>query len=372
MSLGRPSAGAGAARSHRQSLLAAVSGMVGAVFGLVTNLYSAEFRQAIESSGRGLTSTAVSFIVVAVAASASTSLVFWALSRRLKPAGVAAGEIKIRADALQSVPNVFGRRLHYLEVKRDSNDLVVFLHGLGLDAGDFRAYISESRFHCVALTLFGFNVSEKDDPNYPPLPLDSHVQLLGYALRKLKTMYPRKRMSLVGFSFGADMILFLGARQAEVVRGLGIRRAVLLDPNVNSSTTIISGHIARAGEEHSVDQFVEILGSAKDVAEFRYLSEYLYKITAKDFQQIRQHAREVVAVWSDESTTKFLDHVGQLMRLVEGVHVVLSGNAETLFNAVAASAAARGLDADTLDYARCDHFELIEPAMLKNRLEGVL
>ena len=54
----------------------------------------------------------------------------------------------------------------------------MFVHGLGLDANDFRPYMAESRFHCIALTLYGFNTEEKDDPHYRPISLQSHVQLL--------------------------------------------------------------------------------------------------------------------------------------------------------------------------------------------------
>lgn len=134
-----------------------------------------------------------------------------------------------------------GRSLHFIEAKRESAELVVFLHGLGLDADDFRPYIAESRFHCIALTLYGFNVAEKDDEHYQPISLQTHTQLLGYALRKIRRWYPAKR---IGFSFGADMLLFLPLFAPEAIRSINASRAVLLDPNVNTTTTTISARIA--------------------------------------------------------------------------------------------------------------------------------
>src|SRR4029077_13542600 len=122
---------------------------------------------------------------------------------------IAQGELPIGSDALGAVAGdqdvIVGRSLHYLETKRGSDDLLIFLHGLALDASDFRPYMTESRFHCLALTLYGFNAEEKDDQHYRPISLQSHVQLLGYALGKIATQYPHKRITLVGFSFGADV-----------------------------------------------------------------------------------------------------------------------------------------------------------------------
>ena len=250
----------------------------------------------------------------------------------------------------------------------------MFLHGLGLDANDFRSYMAESRHHCVALTLYGFNDDEKDDAHYAPISLDSHIALLGYALYTLHKRYPQKRMTLVGFSFGADMILLLDQftnKAKKIFETAPIHKAVLLDPNINRKTTTISSRIANVNQAEP-DQLVDLLETASTVAELRYLCEYLYKITAKNFAQIQRHAREVVKIWDVDSQTQFLDYLGRLIRATEGVHVVLSFNFEELFNAIAQGAASRGLDANSLECSRADHFELIEAAFLKDRLEGLL
>jgi pimeloyl-ACP methyl ester carboxylesterase len=369
-------AGPGRRRLRRWMTVASVGG---SGLGLAASLYSAELREVLEASGRGLVSTGLPIAVTAVVASGSGVLIYELLFRRGRGTDVTPGEIAIRADALQGIvsdqDSVVGRSLRYLETRRGSTDLVVFLPGLGLDANDFRPYLAESKFHCVALTLYGFNAAERDDEHYQPISLASHAQLVGYALRRLKTAYPRKRLTVVGFSFGADMLLYLAEVTPELVGELHLRKAVLLDPNINQTTTTFSSRIAGisgTGDDRSLRELVAILRTAKDRAELRYLLEYLAKITSKNLGQVRRYAEEMAARYRHDSDDPFLDAVGQLAGATEGVHVILSFNHEAVFNAVAHAAAARGLDLNDLECSRTDHFELLNPGFLKDRLEGVL
>ncbi|ASW54048.1 hypothetical protein CIK06_07390 [Plantactinospora sp. KBS50] len=56
----------------------------------------------------------------------------------------------------------------------------------------------------------------------------------------------------------------------------------------------------------------------------------------------------------------------------DSVHDVLSFNHEETSNAIAHQAVVRGLDPSHLECSRCDHFQLIEPNHLRERLEGIL
>ncbi|RJQ75765.1 alpha/beta hydrolase [Pseudonocardiaceae bacterium YIM PH 21723] len=355
-----------------------MSGLLGTFVGIVSGLYSRELRSAIELSARHLrfTSTLTVVLISTIVTSISSIMFYRLIIRRRWNGSITRGEIFIKSDAVVNLTSdrdsVVGRRLAYLEAKRPGDDLVVFLHGLGLDAHDFRPYMLESKFHCISLTMFGFNVEERGDEHYGPISLDSHINLLMYALERFSQRYGGKRLTLVGFSFGADMALFLSKVKPEALARLHIRKAVLLDPNVNRSTTTISSKISRVDQEQPLAQLVAILESAGNVAEFRYLSEYLYKITSKNFAQIQRHAREVVDEWPDDTYDRFLDLLGRLMGLSAGVHVVLSFNYESLFNGLARGAVARGLDTSDLECSTYDHFELISPAHLKERLEGLL
>jgi pimeloyl-ACP methyl ester carboxylesterase len=363
-------AGAPAGRAWRRGLIASVGG---ALFGLVTSLYSAELRQVLEASGRGFVTTGLPVAITAVVASVTGVLIYeYAIRRRYRGA-VIEGEIQIRADALDGILSeedaVVGRSLRYLETRRFSDDLVVFLHGLGLDADDFRPYMSESRHHCVALTLYGFNAEERDNDLYRPISLESHIQLLGYALRRIRRRYPHKRLTLVGFSFGADMILGLREFAPEVLDELRLRRVVLLDPNINNTTTTISSRIADLDSDRSLRELVAILRTAKTAREFRYLCEYLSKITSKDFGQVRRHARDMVERYRQRSFGPFLNSVGRLAAVTDNVDIVLSLNHEAVFNEVARAARQRGLDVNRLECSRTDHFDLMSPEFLADQLE---
>ncbi|MGK5554320.1 alpha/beta fold hydrolase [Actinomadura kijaniata] len=350
--------------------------MAGTVLGLATNLYSAEFRQALTTSGRWLSSTVLSALLVAAVSSASAIVLYRLLVRRRVIHELRAGEFTIGADALQYIDDehdsVVGRSLHYLEVERDSPELVVFLHGLGLDADDFQPYMVESKFHCIALTMFGFNAEEREDPHYRPIGLKSHLQLLSYALKKIRSANPRKNITVVGFSFGADMLLFLRRHAEDLVGGLDIKRAILLDPNVNHSTTTISSKVAAVTATDPLGELVNILHSAQNVNDLGYLCAYLRKITSKNFDQVRRHACDVVDAWRGDGYEQFLDRVGQLTSIVADVHIILSFSYEQQFNGMARAAQDRGLDISNLDCSRSGHFDLISPRFLRDRLEGLL
>jgi pimeloyl-ACP methyl ester carboxylesterase len=361
-------------RRWRFRLLASIGG---SVFGLVTSLYSAEFRRLLETPFRVAGPDSLPFVLTAAAASVSSVLIYEIAHRRRQPGEVTPGKLTIRSDVLDRIPEeeepVVGRSLRYLETRRYSGDLVVFLHGLGLDANDFRPYLSESRYHCLALTLYGFNAIERDNPHYRPISLESQVRLVGYALRKLQRSYPRKRITMVGFSFGADIILMLPELDPDALADLRLRKAVLLDPNVNNTTTTISSRIAEVGSDRSLRDLVGILRSARTASEFRYLCEYLSKISSKNFAQVRRLAQDMVVRYRQRSFGPFLDAVGHLdSGTEEGVYVVLSLNHEEIFNAVVRAAAARGLDVNRLECSRTDHFDLIGPGFLKGQLEQLL
>ena len=357
--------------------LGVVAGVAGTILGIAASLYSSAFRHAVSSSGNIIGPTVLSILVATVVSAAATAFTYrWLVRRRQEHSQILPAKITIESDILNTKVDehdlVVGRTLHYLEAKRETPELVIFLHGLGLDADDFRPYMAESRYHCIALTQYGFNADEKNDDHYKAISLQTHVQLVGYAIAKLHRIYPRKKITLVGFSFGADIIFFLPRYAEKEIRGLRFSHAVLLDPNVNRSTTTISSRIAVIDRERPLTELIKLLESADDVVEFRNLCEYLYKITAKNFSQIRRHASDMIALWDSESYERFLDRIGQVASLADRVHVILSFDYDKHFNAIAGGAVTRGIDPQSFECSRVGHFDLIGPRFLRERLEGFL
>jgi hypothetical protein len=357
--------------------LGLVAGLTGTILGIAASLYSSAFRHAIASSGKAVGPTVFSIVVATVVSSTVTVLAYrWLVHRRQALSQIVPGDITIESDVLNVVVDeqdlVVGRVLRYLEAKRESSELVIFLHGLGLDADDFRPYMAESQYHCIAITLYGFNAEERADSHYKPISMATHVQLIAYAIGKLSRRYPQKRVTLVGFSFGADVILFLPQFAQSYLREFRPSRALLLDPNINRTTTTISSRIAIIDGERPLDELINLLRSTDDVGEFRNLCEYVYKITAKNFGQIRRHASEMIQLWDTDTYDRFLDRLGQLSNSADRVHVVLSFDYDKHFNAIARGAVARGLNPSDLECSRVGHFDLIGPRFLKERLEGLV
>lgn len=356
--------------------LAVMSGLLGALVGIATNLYASEFRHLLDSTSPGISATTISIVGAAVVSSAATLIIYRLISRRQQQSIILSRTIKIGAEAVIDIPSmgdsVVGRSIKYLESKRKSSDLIILLHGLALDASDFRGYMAESRYHCVALTMYGFNVEEVNDSDYQPISLEAQVGLLRYALSGIMSKYPSKRISIVGFSFGADMIMFLAKFSPEWLRRARVKRLVLLDPNVNNSTLSISSQIAQVDAERPLKQIDGVLESASTVAEFRNLCQYLYKITSKNFAQTRRHAGDVVAMWTSDDYGDFLDRLGQVISGTEEVYVVLSRSYEIHLNEIVRRARARGLDIGKMERSQSDHFDLISPRNLRDLLEGII
>lgn len=320
-------------------------------------------------------SALVALFLGAVVTGFSSLGIYWWLLRRKQLTGVVEGALQIPQEALRMLEtdgDTPGGLLHYLEAKRESDELVVFVHGLGLDATDFRAYLAESKYNAVALTLYGFNANEKYDDDYLPISLKSHAQLFALALRQLQERHSGKRMSLVGFSVGADIILMLSELAGGVLAGLKIHRVLLLDPNINQSTTTISSKIAELDGERPLEQFIDVLRSARNMHELRFLCAYVFKATAKDIAQVRRHAKDISDVWDESGTDQFVEYITKLTKVAGGIHVVLSLGQKDLLEELRDRAFDCGLSQEHFSWASSSHFELLDPSFLRRQLESLL
>ncbi|WP_328472970.1 alpha/beta fold hydrolase [Actinoplanes sp. NBC_00393] len=319
--------------------------------------------------------------VAPVAAAAVTGLsslgIYWALLRRKQLTGVTEGVIQLSPDTLRMLgtgEHTPGHGvLHYLEAKRESDELVVLVHGLGLDATDFRAYLAETQYNAVALTLYGFNPDDKDDEEYSPISLESHAQLFARAIRHLQAQHPGKRISLVGFSVGADIILMLSKLAGDVLRDLQIHRVLLLDPNINRDTMVISKRIADVDVDQPLQQFKDLLTSATSIEELRYLCSYVFKAANKDMDQVRRHAQDIRKVWEDQDgVEQFVEYLTQLTKICSGIFVLLSLGEKDLLMELRDKAFDFGLSPNNFGWSRSGHFELLDPSFLRQQIDYLL
>lgn len=358
-------------------IAAGTVGTIIGVIGIFISLYAVEVRRALDYTFSRFVAEASTIVVAVFAGCGLTFLVSRWMFTRERPAVVLRRTLDIRVNAVEGdIPDddaVVGRTLKYIERYRPSEELVICIHGLGLDADDFRPFLNEGPHHAVALTLFGFNAEERDDERYQPISLVTHAELASYAIRSFADQYPDKRLVVVGFSLGADLFMLISERWAKGETRPQIHAALLLDPNVNRSSTNISSAIARLDAKRPLYELRRLMDHTGTLIEFRNMCSYLYKITSKNLHQIRRYASEIVDYWDDTPDfDQFLDRLGAVASVTDRLQVIFSFHYESHFNSALRAVRARHMESTSMECARHDHFELMAPELLTEKLREVL
>lgn len=215
--------------------------------------------------------------------------------------------------------------LTYLErAGEGSETLTIFLHGLGLDAFDYLPYLKRHNGLAVAVTLHGFEQDHKQDVE--PVALERHAQLVSGLIDELKRKHSDKRMILVGFSLGADLILRLGEYWRDENAQTELAAAILLDPNVNHTTMTISSVFAQAhlGLGVAAKRLISDLPDTDD-ALIATICEYIGRIGVKDFRHIRRLSQDAVNYWDPAGYSQIKNRLATVAKFAQQVRVVLSG-----------------------------------------------
>ncbi|MEE1938978.1 alpha/beta hydrolase [Streptomyces sp. TRM 70361] len=261
--------------------------------------------------------------------------------------------------------------LSYLERKADTDTLTVFFHGLGLDATDYLHHLEHHDGHGVALNLRGY---EPDGTRgLPPVGLASHIRMAAAFVETLSGENAGKRIILVGFSLGADLVLQLAEHwQGPKAAAPPVTAAVLLDPNVNQSTMTISRIFAEADPRNPVPAFKRLIGLAPDKETFRSLCHYLTKVTPKDFGQLSQLSRDTLSYWEPTGYDQFGTRLNRVAQLADRVRLVLSASYEEHLPAMnTALQRHEGRDRISARITKLDHFELINEETLSYELRSL-
>lgn len=360
--------------SRRRAPLTAAGGLTGILIGI----YSDEARGMI---GWTWTHVVAGGTLVVLAAAGVFSAAWWGRGRlerrRELRREIVAKSFDIHADDfdddLPSDHAVIGRELRYLERRTTSTHLVVLLHGLGLDANDFRSFMNVAPQHTAAITAFGHNTQEARDDSYRAIGLATHTDLVSGAINNLHRQYPHKKLTLVGFSVGADMLL----RLAELWRDHPDRKprvssVMLLDPNINHSTMIITGSMAQLNPDEPLAELKRIANTPRSPVEFQNICEYLHKITEKDLRQVQRYAADLWDYWEpDGQYDLFFQRTQRLQAVCGTLRVFFSTHFEHHFNDVVAHARQRGIR-QVFDLRRVDHFELCRETFLKREVTALI
>jgi pimeloyl-ACP methyl ester carboxylesterase len=128
-------------------------------------------------------------------------------------------------------PRIIGDRLRYVDNQVGSDVLVFFLHGLGLDHGDFEPILKRLAYRGLSPTLYG---CEPDRRRRISLSLADHVVILREWLWEISEQFQPEIIVMVGFSLGADMgfELLLGPADEPAPRIDAFRRWSAICPSI--------------------------------------------------------------------------------------------------------------------------------------------
>lgn len=269
--------------------------------------------------------------------------------------------------------------MHYIHNDvRPTDTVIVLLNGLGLDHDDFRNYLMFSGLRCYAPTLHGFYYNDQSVSSCP-MTIDEHCATLGRFLLHIVQELDPRRILLVGFSVGADLILWAlsSVVRAERHRVCG---ALLLDPNINTHTPFISSHFARlnaATSTTNLDIARDILSKVDSFDEWVPTNEYLNKVFKKftgDFSLLQNLSSQIVSRFPSPFPDSFLDTCKATTAVCPNINIVLSrGKANrTIYPDMLARMGELAPHAAIEYDERSGHFDLMQLQSLDRRIMNLL
>ena len=198
-------------------------------------------------------------------------------------------------------PRVIGDHLLYVDNQVASDVLVFFLHGLGLDHGDFEPILKRLPYRGLSPTLYG---CEPDRRGRVSLSLADHVVILREWLREIAGRIEHETIVMVGFSLGADMgfELLLGPAEEPTPR---IDAFLSLECNLSLDTCMFSRVLAGLATDRPEVPIAELkrLGdSASSLDDWLNMHDYLLKVLRKfqgDIGVLQRAAADIVRPFSE-------------------------------------------------------------------------
>jgi serine/threonine protein kinase len=198
-------------------------------------------------------------------------------------------------------PRIIGDRLRYVDNQVDSDVLVFFLHGLGLDHEDFQPILKGLAYRGLSPTLYG---CEPDRRKRISLSLADHVVILREWLREIYEQFQPEIIVMVGFSLGADMgfELLLGPADEPMPR---IDAFLSLECNLSLDTCFASRVLAEISPDRpevSIADLKRLGDSAISLEDWLNMQDYLVKVLRKfqgDIGVLQRAAADIVRPFSE-------------------------------------------------------------------------
>jgi serine/threonine protein kinase len=274
-------------------------------------------------------------------------------------------------------PRLVGYPITYVDNRAESDDLVVFLHGVGADGGRFEHVVNTSQHRAVAVTLVGFG---RREGYRPVLSIDDHSRVLRIMLRELVAESRPKRIILVGHSAGADQLL----RMVHDEDGSGVEVAGLLalGPNVSIETCFATRLYAKIDPSNPAGTLTILKTLAEDIDALEtwlvvqnYFSQTFMRL-GMNLEPLRRYAADLVAPF-EQPGDPLADWYRTATRHIPRVRLVFS-NEEA---AAAEALLARHLESNVLGDAFTEdsfviepvhHLALLEPGLVSRHIAEVM
>jgi pimeloyl-ACP methyl ester carboxylesterase len=273
-------------------------------------------------------------------------------------------------------PRLVGYPVTFVDNQVQSDRLVLFLHGLGADGGQFENFLHASPYRAIAVTLVGFGKLEK---RRPTLGIDDHSRVIRMLLRELSAECRPRRILLVGHSAGADQLL----RMMHDDDGAGVKvdGLIALGPNVSLDTCFASRLYARidAANPDGTLAILKSLAEHIDTLETwlvvqSYFAQMFIKL-GSDLEPLRRYAADLVRPF-EQGGDPLADWYRSAKQRVSQVRLVFS-NEEA---AAAEALLARHLESNVLgdDFTessfaieRVHHLALLDLALITRHVEEI-
>ncbi len=284
---------------------------------------------------------------------------------------------KLNRDMLDA--RIIGDHQHYLDNQVESDVLVVYHHGMGLDQREFVAVLNHSPYRGIAPTLYGF---EPHARRRLRVSLPDHVTLQRELLADLIRREAPATVVMVGFSSGADLGFQLLAEPLDTPHQ--VDGFLSLDCNVSRDTCFASGRIASVSEdrEQLLRELVAFGDTASTLSEWLNVHDYLVKVFRKfrgDVDPLRVFAADVVRPFEGDETP-FIGWYRTASKSLRALRCVFSDT--DMYNRGVARLKLEHVDTGMLgeqyDEASlvtepdADHFELVELDRLMGHVEAVV
>jgi serine/threonine protein kinase len=278
-------------------------------------------------------------------------------------------------------PRIIGDHLLYLDNQVPSDVLVCLLHGFGGDHRTFRNVLERSPYHCVAVTLYGFEPSVRKRRS---LSLKDHITLMRHFLtRMVESAHPAATL-LVGFSSGADFGFHLINGWPDDQRFL-VDGFLSLGCNLNLDTCFVSSALAGQASENASEILPHLRAAgarAASLGEWLNTHEYLVDILRKfqrDLAPLRRLGQEVIRPFQ-QGGDPFPGWYREACRRVRALRCVFADT--ELESRPAQQVLLAHLDTGVLGdcyteesiviEAGADHFDLIAPERINRHLAEIL